>query len=243
MISRVFISQICLSWFLIFTTMNYLYGMEEEVAKPVPSFYTKQDLEFIDSVFQKIMSMVVNLEMKKIVVWDDESQERKEILDLSDFPEDIRIFFSPPGKKVSVKLDRYLARFLKYCPQSPSCYLVALTYITRLIEKYGPNIFNQFTCYRIFLAAFVVAVKCFDDVYYPNNFYAEVGGVEEQHLNKWEVPHLNKLEVQFLQIIDFEIFVSNKEFEHGKLELEIADFVRRLIAYSICRKSLPPTGI
>lgn len=227
---RVFISQICLSWFLIFTTMTSLYGMKEETTQQVPRSYTMQDLEFVDLIFKKIVEMVVTL--KTVSVWDDESQESKETLDLSGFPEDIRIFFPPPGKTPSMQLNNYLARFLKYCPQSPWCYLVALVYITRLVERYGSKIFNQLTCHRIFLVAFVVAVKCFDDKYYTNNFYAKVGGIP--------LVNLNNLEPKFLEIINYNIFVSKKEFDKFCFEapeikffvlwlnIKIDDFVRDL---------------
>lgn len=86
MISRVFISQICLFWFFIFTIMSYLYGMEEQSDKSISSFYTKQESELIDLVFAKIMKMVV-----------------LETVDLSKFY-DVSIFFIHQGERLKLIL-------------------------------------------------------------------------------------------------------------------------------------------
>ena len=50
----------------------------------------------------------------------------------------------------------------------------------------------------------MVAAKYFDDVYYTNTFYAEVGGIS--------VNEINNLEVDFLCRIGFNLFVSTEEF-------------------------------
>lgn len=50
----------------------------------------------------------------------------------------------------------------------------------------------------------MVAAKYFDDVYYTNTFYAEVGGIS--------VNEINSLEVDFLCRIGFNLFVSTEEF-------------------------------
>jgi hypothetical protein len=79
-------------------------------------------------------------------------------------------------------------------------------YINRFIKKYGPNIFNQFSSHRIFLAAFVIAAKCFDEIFYPDDFYASVGGVG--------IDHLRELQMKFLEDMDFNIFISKEEFDN-----------------------------
>lgn len=96
--------------------------------------------------------------------------------------------------------------------------MVILIYINRFIDKYGPDVFNQCSCYRIFLAAFVVAVKCFDDIYYPNRFYASVGGIP--------LRNLNDLERCFLKIMDDKTFVSKDVFDDFCLEASELPFLR-----------------
>ena len=51
----------------------------------------------------------------------------------------------------------------------------------------------------------MLAAKFFDDVYYTNAFYAEVGGIS--------VEELNVLEVDFLCKIRFNLFVTPQEFQ------------------------------
>lgn len=52
---------------------------------------------------------------------------------------------------------------------------------------------DLFFSFRFFLAALVIAVKYFDDLYYDNKFYAHVGGVR--------VAELDVMEAAFLQLI------------------------------------------
>lgn len=50
----------------------------------------------------------------------------------------------------------------------------------------------------------MLAAKYFDDVYFTNTFYAEVGGIT--------VNEINYLEVEFLCRIHFNLFVSSQDF-------------------------------
>lgn len=198
MIYRLFISQICLSLFFVFTTMCGLYGIYGTSDRIYPRFYTKKDSELVDLVLEKINSMVFVLK--------DSNQEPIKEIDLSIFQENVHIFFPSQEKIPSIELSKYLNRFVKYAFQSPACYVVTLIYINRFVDKCGPNIFNQLSCYRIFLPAFVVAAKFFDDNYFSNSFYSKVGGVSRIHLNE--------LEVQFLKVMDCNVFVSKEEYDN-----------------------------
>lgn len=204
MIHRLFISQICLSWFFIFATllslssMRCLYGMDGTSDRRYPRFYTKKDSELVDLVLEKIKSIVFILK--------DTDQKPIEEIDLRIVPENTRIFFPPLEKVPSIELNIYLKRFVRMAPQSSSCYVIIMIYIKRLIDKYGPNVFNQFSCYRIFLAAFVIAAKCFDDIFYADDFYAQVGGVSSDHLRD--------LQMQFLKILNYNVFVLKEEFDN-----------------------------
>lgn len=51
----------------------------------------------------------------------------------------------------------------------------------------------------------MIAAKYFDDKYYPNAYYARVGGISTRELNALE--HL------FLEYIDFDLYFRPHEYE------------------------------
>ncbi|CBK20800.2 uncharacterized protein [Blastocystis hominis] len=91
----------------------------------------------------------------------------------------------------------------RYFNCSAECYLLSLIYINRVI-RINRFIINTYSVHRLILTSMMVAAKYFDDVYYTNTFYAEVGGIS--------VNEINNLEVDFLCRIGFNLFVSTEEF-------------------------------
>ena len=57
----------------------------------------------------------------------------------------------------------------------------------------------------------MLAAKYFDDVYFTNAFYADVGGIS--------VDELNMLEVDFLCRIRFNLYVTPQDYQHYYLSL------------------------
>ncbi|MFA6535231.1 MAG: hypothetical protein WCS92_03180 [Candidatus Babeliales bacterium] len=115
MIYRVFVSKICLSCFLIFTIISYLYGMDQYGTEVKPDrvlskFYTNRDSELIYLVLEKIKSIV-------FVLKDAEQKPIKEI-GLRTVPEKVRIFYPPQEKEPSIRFDDYLNRFVRMAPQA-----------------------------------------------------------------------------------------------------------------------------
>lgn len=105
----------------------------------------------------------------------------------------------------------FLNRICRYCQSTPSHYIVARIYIQRLIKKNTPNIFNNISFYRTYIAAFFLASKWLQDRIHPLKYYADVGGISKDELIK--------LEECFLNLIDFDIFVSPKEFKESFIQL------------------------
>ena len=58
----------------------------------------------------------------------------------------------------------------------------------------------------------MIAAKYFDDKYYPNAYYAKVGGISTKELNALE--HL------FLEYIDFELYFEAEEYEAHQSNLK-----------------------
>ena len=108
----------------------------------------------------------------------------------------------PPN--ISIRL--YLKRLEEYMKCSNETFILALIYLDRITAKEQKFIINSSCIHRLFLSSLVVAAKFFEDKYYKNSYYAKVGGIA--------TTELNILELQFLTFIDFQLFVSEEEFEN-----------------------------
>ena len=61
------------------------------------------------------------------------------------------------------------------------------------------------------IISLLAATKFFDDRYYENSYYAKVGGLKNSELNA--------LEALFLQLINFQLYVTSEEYEKCKQTL------------------------
>lgn len=111
----------------------------------------------------------------------------------------------------SISLQDYAERLIRYVDswagegQSPrstgvSCALVALIYLSRL----HPSSLNFQTVHRLFLTAMLCAVKFTEDFRITNRFWAKVGGID--------LDEMNRLEIDFLRLIQWNLRVSEHEF-------------------------------
>ena len=130
------------------------------------------------------------------------------------FPKSCTDFFPFPIKAPYISPLDYLVHFIKFCKPITSCYIETCILINRFIKIIDRcDIFNQFTFHRIFLTAFVIATKYYDDYYFSNKYYARVGGIATSHLNS--------LEITFLKILNFNLFTTMEEFSHVLFMLEL----------------------
>ena len=79
-----------------------------------------------------------------------------------------------------------------------------LIYIDRLCEL-NNFIVNSYNVYKILFSSLIIAIKYNEDEFYDNKFYAKVGG-----LNLIE---MNNLEINYLSLIDFKLYISEKVFD------------------------------
>ena len=98
----------------------------------------------------------------------------------------------------------------KYASCSKECFILALVYIDRLIQR-NSFLLTDLNVHRVVVTAVLLAAKFFDDAYYNNAYYAKVGGVL--------VSEMNALEVEFLFKIDFGLRVPPEVFERYRAEL------------------------
>eukprot|EP00660_Eupelagonema_oceanica_P011831 gene11831-10232_t len=93
----------------------------------------------------------------------------------------------------ALSLNDYLVRLCKYSQCSPWVFPAMRVYASRFAERTGAALTSR-TAHRVVLASFVVAVKLRDDVYYSNQYYAEIGGVPLRALNSAEAALLTALD-------------------------------------------------
>jgi hypothetical protein len=103
---------------------------------------------------------------------------------------------TPPA--ISVR--SYLERIGQYADCSPGCFVLSMVYIDRLGMRLSP-----LNVHRLLITAVCVASKFLDDSFYPNSFYAQLGGIP--------LEELNRLEVEFLFSLNFSLHVSPSEYD------------------------------
>jgi len=101
-------------------------------------------------------------------------------------------------------------RIQKFACCSNECFILALIYIDRLIQR-NNFLLTELNVHRVVITAVLLAAKFFDDAYYNNAYYSKVGGVL--------VAEMNGLEVDFLFRINFSLHVTPELFDKYKAEL------------------------
>jgi len=102
-------------------------------------------------------------------------------------------------KPPSISVLLYLQRIHKYASCSTECFILALIYIDRLIQR-NNFLLSELNVHRVVITAIMLAAKFFDDQYFNNAYYAKVGGVPAHEMNS--------LEVEFLFRINFSLHVT-----------------------------------
>ena len=106
--------------------------------------------------------------------------------------------------KNSITIKNYLGRLVKYTQAESSTLIAMLIYIDRLCEI-NNFIINSFNVYKIIFSSLVIAIKYNEEEYFGNKYLAKVGGLS---LNE-----MNLLELIYLNLIDFNLYVSDEVFQ------------------------------
>jgi len=113
-------------------------------------------------------------------------------------------------KAPSISVLNYLERIHKYASCSTECFVLALIYIDRMIQR-NNFLLTELNVHRVVITGVLLAAKFFDDAYYNNAYYAKVGGVL--------VTEMNSLEVEFLFRINFSLHVTPDVYSKYHAEL------------------------
>ena len=99
----------------------------------------------------------------------------------------------------------YIERLLKHFKIEGSTLIHSLIYFDKVSKKedFKLSIKNFHLC---FLMSLVIATKFNEDINFKNNYYAKIGGIT--------LEKLNRLEMIFLNTIDFSLFVTKEEYNH-----------------------------
>jgi hypothetical protein len=110
----------------------------------------------------------------------------------------------------SISIYDYVERIFKYAACSSECFVLALIYVDRIIQRQG-FVINSLNVHRVVITSIMLAAKFFDDHYFKNGFYAKVGGVP--------CNEMNSLEVEFLFLINFSLHVPPETYRKYYIEL------------------------
>jgi len=99
----------------------------------------------------------------------------------------------------SIGIQEYLQRIVQYVQCSSQSVVFALIYIDRLIDNHS-FVVTGLNAHRLLLSAILVAAKSFDDEYYSNGFFSQVGGIP--------AAEINKLELEILFLLQFSTHVT-----------------------------------
>ena len=109
------------------------------------------------------------------------------------------------SKKIpNISLFDYIERLLKYSKAFNEIMIIILIYLDTICAKHKINL-NYYNIHKFILAAFIVAIKFHEDDYYSISYYAKLGGV-----SKKEAIYL---EYEFMNLIDFKLFVNQQLYE------------------------------
>ena len=114
----------------------------------------------------------------------------------------LKSFTSRKIPKISIK--DFLDRLLKYGKTFDEIAIILFIYIDKICNKHKINL-NYYNIHKLILAAFIVAIKFHEDKYYSMSYYAKLGGISTKEAIK--------LEYEFISLIDFKLFVEQKEYD------------------------------
>ena len=110
-----------------------------------------------------------------------------------------------------ISLFDYLTRIQTYSSIEAPTLICSLIYIDRICDIAGITL-TYYNIHRILFAAVLTSIKYNEDVFYDNNYYAQVAGVRTKELKM--------IEYNFLELIEFNLFILEEEYLKYKNYLE-----------------------
>lgn len=111
--------------------------------------------------------------------------------------------FSKNNRIPSISLYDYLIRIQTYSFLEKNTLITSLIYVDRLCEIGKQNL-TDYNIHRIIFTGMLLAIKYNEDCIYSNDYYAKIAGIKNKELYI--------LEKEFLELIDFKLFVDENIF-------------------------------
>ena len=106
----------------------------------------------------------------------------------------------------TISINDYIKRLMDFTEAEDNTIIYALYLIEKIDKKY--LVLNKKSVYPFLLSSFIISIKLLEDKRYNNSFYSEVGGENNSIVNNWEY--------EILKLLDFNIFIEDKEFFNYK---------------------------
>ncbi|KAH3766554.1 Cyclin [Pelomyxa schiedti] len=99
----------------------------------------------------------------------------------------------------------YLGRLVQYGGFSECSLVASLALIDRVVDRNLEFAVTDSNVHTLLLASVLVASKFYEDEFYPNSYYARVGGVTPDEMNE--------LEIAFLVLVRFDLLISKPLYD------------------------------
>jgi len=109
------------------------------------------------------------------------------------------------GRRLGCSVKRYVKRILKYGRGSVCNLVIAFLFLERIKRLYDHMELTPHNLQRLLLTASMVACKMYDDVYYSNKHWAEIGELTSNEMQN--------LELKFLGLLNFNCRVQPEEYQ------------------------------
>lgn len=106
----------------------------------------------------------------------------------------------------SITIFSYVERLWKHMDCSIQCFVMSVSYLTRVMEKHPDFSVGVLNVHTLTLSSLVVAAKFHDDTFRGQAHYAQVGGVT--------TAALFDLEISFLKLLDWQARTTVEELAH-----------------------------
>lgn len=161
----------------------------EETLTETKEDKTVSNLELINAISETLTAILEENKKSK--------NDKEKIKSQSKLP-----FYAASVPQISIK--DYLIRIQTYSNIEKSTLVLSLSFIDRLCELTG-IILTYHNIHRILFVAVLIAIKYNEDDFYDNKYYSEIAGVK--------LKELKLLEFTYLQLTDFNLYVSEKQYE------------------------------
>jgi len=104
-------------------------------------------------------------------------------------------------------LSDFLERISKFSALTDETLIAALIYVDRILGT-GKFFITRTELHKLMLTSCVISLKYNMDDYYDNNYYAKIGNTT--------LTELNKMEKDFLERIEYKLFIDENEFKRYK---------------------------